>query len=223
MTDYSLSAARSLAEKLSENLPPSDTDTPKSKNSGISAISDLSDAQKAALAPRDDDELEEGEIREGDQAEDENDGQAEEENEEEKDTSDSEADSEAEAEAEGEAEAEVNNAEQRSEEDVIPQFAVSNSRSLIITNQSNESLHMSVFREDGERKMYIYADKPFTLPLTAFRDYVNEVVEDQTEEAEQRRRQEFDDIMTVSLLLGALFGLSLFLWFYYLAIGLRVV
>ena len=181
MTDaYSLSEARSLAEKVSENLPASDSDGQSTPMSGNSVSSRLTPEQKNLLEPEDEfeEELEEGEIRET----------------------------------------------KMEEENVIPQLTTSSSRSLIVSNQNNTSLHLSVYDEDGERKLYIHSDAPFTLPLADFRRYLTEVTdEDEMAQLEEQRRAEFDTVATVSIIIGAFLGVGLLLWFYYLLCGISAM
>jgi hypothetical protein len=111
------------------------------------------------------------------------------------------------------------------EENVIPQLTASSSRSLIISNEDNTSLHLSVYDEDGERKLYVHADSPFILSLTAFRRYLAEVTDEKDDLArlEEQRREEFDHIATVSVLVGLLVASGMILWFYYILAGIRII
>jgi hypothetical protein len=177
---YSLSEARKLAEKLSENLPPSDSDGQSTPMSGNSASSKLTPEQKELLEP--DSELEEGEIRE------------------------------------------ENAQESVSEENVIPELTSSSSRSLTVSNQNNSSLHLSVYDEDGERKLYIHADTAFTLPLAAFRRYLKEVTDnDDMAELEEQRRAEFDTIVSVSMSISAFLAIGFSVWLWYILAGIRTM
>ena len=184
MTDaYSLSEARSLAEKVSENLPASDSDGQSTPMSGNSVSSRLTPEQKKILEPYDtsEDELEEGEIRVG---------------------------------------------EREKTKEPLPnskeELTASSSRSLTLSNQDNTSLHLSVYDEDGKRKLYVYSDAPFTLPLADFRRYLAEITDDdELAELEDQRRSEFDTVASASVFLGAFLGAGLLLWFYYLLCGIR--
>jgi hypothetical protein len=176
---YSLSEARKLAEKLSENLPDSpkaadsDGETPKSGNS---ATSRLTPEQKAVLEPYDefDDELEEGEIREEkEQKEDD---------------------------------------QQPCDEHVLPELKASSSRSVSITNQENSTLHLSVYDEADGRRVYVHADS-FNLPLADFRNYIQELLEDDIEILERNRQAQFEDIAKASLIAGAVIAIAIALWF----------
>lgn len=182
---YSLSEARKLAEKLSENLPDSPKgagsgdDTPMSGNS---ASSRLTPEQKAILEPYDefDDELEEGEIRE-----------------------------------KKEQPCDDTKEEQKNddnEEHVLPELKASSSRSISITDQENTTHHFSVYDTDDGRRIYINANS-FDLPLADFRNYVQELLEDDTEVLERKRQGQFEDIAKASLLAGAVIAIAFALWF----------
>jgi hypothetical protein len=195
--DYSLSKAREIAEKLVENLPVSESssevdDTKLSRSSSENSCSSrLTPEQLEALKPDEDDHISEEDCKVC-----------------------------SEQLEEGEIH-EHTKEEQVEEEHVIPQLKASSSRSLTVTNEQEANLHLSVYEEDGERKLYIHSDTPFTLPLTVFRSYITEVAGDDIEEMERRRLAEFDDVSVASFLVGAVLASAFILWIYYLSIGLR--
>lgn len=178
ITGYSLSEARRLAERISENLPSSESETSLSEMSENSASSKLTPEQKELLEPEDEfeeDELEEGEIRQEEPAQ---------------------------------------------REEIIPCLKANSSRSLSVTNQDNTTLHLSVYTENDERKIYIYADAEFNLPVAAFREYMNELLEDDILALERQRHDELEKIVKASLALGAFVAGGLILWLYYLIASL---
>lgn len=180
ITGYSLSEARRLAERISENLPSSESESSLSEMSENSASSKLTPEQKELLEPEDEfeeDELEEGEIRQR-----------------------------------------VEEIKQR--EEIIPCLKANSSRSLSVTNQDNTTLHLSVYTEEEERKVYIYADAEFNLPVAAFREYMNELLEDDILALERQRHDELEKIVKASLAVGAFVAGGLILWLYYLIASL---
>lgn len=177
ITGYSLSEARRLAERISENLPTSESETSLSEMSENSASSKLTPQQKELLEPEDEfeeDELEEGEIRQ----------------------------------------------ETKQREETIPCLKANSSRSLSVTNEDNNTLHLSVYNENDERKIYIYADAEFNLPVAAFREYMNELLEDDILALERERHDELENMVKASLAVGAVVAAGLILWLYYLIASL---
>lgn len=186
MSTYSLSEARKLSERISENLQASESETSLSEISENSASSKLTPEQKET--ERDDIEISEDELGEDELGEDELD------------------------------EDELEEGEIR--EETIPCLNANSSRSLSVTNQDNHSLHLSVYTENDERKIYIYADSEFNLPVSAFREYMEELLEDDILGLERQRRGEFEDIVKASLAVGAFVAAGLILWLYYLLASL---
>jgi hypothetical protein len=101
--------------------------------------------------------------------------------------------------------------EDEEKEEVIPQLKSSSSRSLSITNKDNNTLHLSVYDTDTGRRVYLNANT-FDLPLDHFRNYVQELLEDDLEVLERNRHEQFEMIMEVSLILGGIFAVALIVW-----------
>jgi hypothetical protein len=203
MSTYSLSDARKLAEKAAEDMPLSDSEEHGSPKSVSSSSSRLTPKQKEVLAPEDEfeeDELEEGEIKRSASG---------------PDSTKPEANADAESVSEAEAD--------ESHEQTAPSLKTQTSRTMTLSYGPGNTLNISTYTEDGERKAYIYTEHGFHMPISEFRQYMDELLEDDTRELEKKRYDEFDTIVTVSLALGGALTAGLILWLYYFMSSLNVV